>query len=51
MVIVAAVKCFRVQCDAGIHGEGLKPFLDQLGIELTDLDAHERRLEHEKRST
>src|SRR5262249_41954278 len=51
MVIVAAVQSLCVQRDAGVHGESLKPFLDQLGVEITDLVAHERSLEHEKRST
>ncbi len=37
MMIVAAVKRLDMQRHAAIHGEGLKPFVDQLGIEGADL--------------
>jgi propanediol utilization protein len=49
VVIVCPVQSLRVQCDAGIHGEGLKPFLHQLGVELAHLVAHELGLEHQER--
>jgi hypothetical protein len=29
MMIVDAVKGLDVQCDAGVHGEGLEPFADR----------------------
>ena len=33
MVIVAAIQCFDMQRDPGIHRESLKPFLHQFGVE------------------
>src|SRR5215472_5261112 len=49
MMVIAAVKRRHVQRHAGIHGEGLEPFLDQFSIELADLGAAELSLEHQKR--
>lgn len=41
------VSTWRVH--AGIHGEGMKPFAHELGIELADLVAGEIDLEHQDR--
>ena len=50
MMVIAAVQGFGVQCDAGVHGKGLEPFLHQLRIKFADLVAHEFGLEYQKRT-
>ena len=48
MMIVDSVKGLDVERDPGIHGESLKPFVDQLGIKAPDLVAAERRPKHQQ---
>jgi propanediol utilization protein len=50
MMVVRAIQALGVQRDAGIHREGLKPFLHQLSVEFADLVAHEFGLEHQERA-
>src|ERR1700730_1797478 len=51
MMIVDSVKGLDVKCDSGVHGEGLKPFIDQLGIKGSNLIAAECRPKHQEGST
>src|SRR5258705_6521552 len=48
VVIVRAIERLDMQRDAGIHREGVKPLLDQLGIEGADLVARELGAEHQE---
>src|SRR6476659_2135567 len=47
MVAVLAIERFNMQRDAGMLGEGLEPFAEQLGVHLPDLRAGEIDLPHE----
>jgi hypothetical protein len=47
---VVAIKHFHMQRDAGIHGEGLKPFAHEFGIEAADGVARKIDLEDKERS-
>src|SRR5262249_10830735 len=50
MMIVDSVKGLDVKCDSGIHGESLKPFIDQLGIKGSNLVVTERHPERKEGS-
>src|ERR1700730_14583688 len=50
MMIVDSVKGLDVKRDSGVHGEGLKPFIDQLGIKGSNLVAAECRPKHQEGS-
>src|SRR3546814_20054090 len=49
MVIILAVKGLDMQGDAGRLGEGLEPFLEQLGVHLAELRPREADLPDEIR--
>ncbi len=49
MMVIGAIKRLGVQCDAGVHGERLEPFLHQFGVERPDLVAYKLCLEHQER--
>src|SRR5208282_524498 len=49
MMVVAAIERGDVQRHRGIHGEGLEPFLHQLGVECSHFVAHEFDVEHQER--
>ena len=48
-MVVAAIERGDVQRHGGVHGEGLEPFLHQLGVESSHFVAHEFDVEHQER--
>src|SRR5262249_21415113 len=48
MVAVLAIDCVCMQGDACVHGEGLKPFSHELGVEAADLRGLELGAEDQK---